>query len=134
MSSERDQRRQAANEGGRLILKWHFGSADLNQLRYDLRKRKGHCLLERDGLRYPYRLTSKGNPDALLFVFFHKRLCGSTTAPTRSIGPESKLAVAYHNVIGPSSISSLLLDAAPLNPQLIVFKILDFHLMGALSQ
>jgi hypothetical protein len=48
----------------------------LNQLRYDLRKLKGHGLLERDGSRYAYRLTSKGVQVALLFLFFHKRLCG----------------------------------------------------------
>jgi hypothetical protein len=29
----------------------------LNQLRYDLRKIKGHGLLERDGTHYAYRLT-----------------------------------------------------------------------------
>ena len=29
----------------------------LNQLRYDLRKLKGHALLDRDGSRYAYRLT-----------------------------------------------------------------------------
>ena len=33
----------------------------LNQLRYDLRKLKGHGLLERDGSRYAYRLTGKGS-------------------------------------------------------------------------
>jgi hypothetical protein len=48
----------------------------LNQLRYDLRKLKGHGLLERDGSRYAYRLTSKGVQVAVLFLFFHKRLCG----------------------------------------------------------
>ena len=41
-----------------------FGLAEksygLNQLRYDLRKLKGHTLLERDGKRYAYRLTPKG--------------------------------------------------------------------------
>ena len=31
----------------------------LNQLRYDLRKLKGHDLLQRDGSRYAYRLTPK---------------------------------------------------------------------------
>jgi hypothetical protein len=41
-----------------------------NQLRYDLRKLKGHELIER------YRLTTKGVQVALLFLFFHKRLCG----------------------------------------------------------
>src|SRR5438128_7085126 len=48
----------------------------LNQLRYDLRKLKGHSLIERDGSRYAYRLTSKGVQVALLFLLFHKRLCG----------------------------------------------------------
>src|SRR5580658_3133717 len=45
----------------------------LNQLRYDLRKLKGHGLIERDGTRYAYRLTAKGVDVALLFLFFHKR-------------------------------------------------------------
>ena len=48
----------------------------LNQLRYDLRKLKGHDLIERDGSRYAYRLTTKGVQVGLLFLFFHKRLCG----------------------------------------------------------
>src|SRR3977135_3251316 len=48
----------------------------LNQLRYDLRKLKGHGLLQRDGRRYSYRLTAKGVDVALLFLFFHKRICG----------------------------------------------------------
>ena len=48
----------------------------LNPLRYDLRKLKGHGLIERDGSRYAYRLTQKGIQVALLFLFFHKRLCG----------------------------------------------------------
>jgi hypothetical protein len=48
-------------------------SYGLNQLRYDLRKLKGHGLLERDGSRYAYRLTSKGVQVGLLFLLFHKR-------------------------------------------------------------
>src|SRR5262249_36442082 len=48
----------------------------LTQLRYDLRKMKAHGLVERDGKRYAYRLTEKGNKAALLFVLFHKRVCG----------------------------------------------------------
>ncbi len=69
----------------------------LNQLRYDLRKLKGHGLLERDGSRYAYRLTQKGIQVALLFLFFHKRLCGPlansrfhhqrSTAPTAASKP-----------------------------------------------
>src|SRR4029077_9061814 len=42
----------------------------LNQLRYDLRKLKGHGLLQRDGRRYAYRLSAKGLQVALLFLFF----------------------------------------------------------------
>ena len=45
----------------------------LNQLRYDLRKLKGHGLLERVGKQYAYRLTDKGTRVAAMFVLFHKR-------------------------------------------------------------
>ena len=51
-------------------------SYTLTQLRYDLRKMKAHGLLERDGRRYAYRLTTKGTRAALLFVLFHQRVCG----------------------------------------------------------
>jgi hypothetical protein len=74
----------------------------LNQLRYDLRKLKGHGLLERDGRRYAYRLTSKGLQVALLFLFFHKRLCGPLAnsrfqhQPNPAHRPNSKLEAAYH--------------------------------------
>jgi hypothetical protein len=75
---------------------------DLNQLRYDLRKLKGHGLLERDSSRYTYRLTSKGIQVALLFLFFHKRLCGPLAnsrfnhQPHPSHRPQSKLEAAYY--------------------------------------
>ena len=74
----------------------------LNQLRYDLRKLKGHGLLERDGRRYAYRLTAKGVQVALLFLFFHKRLCGPLAnsrfhhQPDPAHRPNSKLEAAYH--------------------------------------
>src|SRR5487761_1678813 len=74
----------------------------LNQLRYDLRKLKGHGLLERDGRRYAYRLTTKGVQVALLFLFFHKRLCGPLAnsrfhhKPDPASRPNSKLEAAYH--------------------------------------
>ena len=74
----------------------------LNQLRYDLRKLKGHGLLQRDGTRYAYRLTVKGVQVALLFLFFHKRLCGPLAnsrfhhTPDPLHAPDSKLEVAYH--------------------------------------
>lgn len=74
----------------------------LNQLRYDLRKLKGHGLLQRDGRRYAYRLTNKGVQVALLFLFFHKRLCGPLAnsrfhhQPNPEHQPKSKLEAAYH--------------------------------------
>jgi hypothetical protein len=74
----------------------------LNQLRYDLRKLKGHGLIERDGTRYAYRLTSKGVQVALLFLFFHKRLCGPLAnsrfhhQPDPQHRPLSRLEAAYH--------------------------------------
>jgi len=74
----------------------------LNQLRYDLRKLKGHGLLQRDGTRYAYRLTVKGVQVALLFLFFHKRLCGPLAnsrfhhPPDPAHAPDSKLEVAYY--------------------------------------
>jgi hypothetical protein len=74
----------------------------LNQLRYDLRKLKGHGLLEREDRRYAYRLTTKGVQVALLFLFFHKRLCGPLAnsrlhhKPDPQHRPDSKLEAAYH--------------------------------------
>ena len=74
----------------------------LNQLRYDLRKLKGHGLLERDGRRYAYRLSAKGFQVALLFLFFHKRLCGPLAnsrfhhKPDSKHCPKSKLEAAYY--------------------------------------
>jgi hypothetical protein len=74
----------------------------LNQLRYDLRKLKGHGLLERVGRRYAYQLTAKGIQVALLFLFFHKRLCGPLAhsrfhhKPDSANRPNSKLELAYH--------------------------------------
>src|ERR1700752_3831978 len=74
----------------------------LNQLRYGLRKLKGHGLLQRDGSRYAYRLTPKGAQVALLFLFFHKRLCGPPAnsrfhhRPDITHQPASKLETAYH--------------------------------------
>ena len=75
----------------------------LNQLRYDLRKLKGHALLQRDGSRYAYHLTTKGVEVALLFLFFHKRLCGPLAnsrfhhQPKAQHRPNSRLETAYHH-------------------------------------
>jgi hypothetical protein len=72
----------------------------LNQLRYDLRKLKGHGLLQRNGSHYSYRLTTKGIHIALLFLFFHKRsvdrwpTAAFTASPSHQ--PNSKLEAAYH--------------------------------------
>ncbi len=74
----------------------------LNQLRFDLRKLKGHGLIERDGSRYASRLTPKGVQVALLFLFFHKRLCGPLAnsrfhhRPDPQHRPNSRLEAAYH--------------------------------------
>jgi hypothetical protein len=74
----------------------------LNQLRYDLRKPKGHGLLERDGTRYAYRLSAKGVQAALLLLFFHKRLCGPLAnsrfhhQPDPTHRADSKLEAAYY--------------------------------------
>lgn len=74
----------------------------LTQLRYDLRKMKGHGLLERDGRRYSYRFTEKGRKVALMFILFHKNVSGPIAnslfrhRPDPSLRPDSKLEDAYH--------------------------------------
>ena len=71
------------------------------QLRYDLRKMKAHGLIERDGKRYAYRLTPKGNKVALLFVLFHKRVCGPlanslfNSPPQAHSKPATRFEAAY---------------------------------------
>jgi hypothetical protein len=74
----------------------------LTQVRYDLRKLKGHGLLERDGRRYCYRLTEKGKRVAALFVLFHQRICGPLAnslfhhRPEQTAKPPAKIETAYH--------------------------------------
>ena len=74
----------------------------LNQLRYDLRKMKGHGLLERVGKQYAYRLTEKGARVSAMFVLFHKRICGPVAnslfhhPPRRRSPPPAKIETAYH--------------------------------------
>ena len=74
----------------------------LTQLRYDIRKLKKHGLLERDGKRYAYRLTETGNKAALMFVLFHKRVCGPLAntlfrhRPAAISDPPAKIETAYH--------------------------------------
>jgi hypothetical protein len=77
-------------------------SYTVTQLRYDLRKMKGHGLLERDGHHYAYRLTDKGTRTTLMFVLFHQRVCGPLAhslfqhRPTKTAAPLSKIEAAYH--------------------------------------
>jgi len=78
-------------------------SYTLTQLRYDLRKMKAHRLLERIGRGYRYRLTDKGSKVALMFILFHKRVCGPLAnslfhhRPDEALKPPpSKVEVAYH--------------------------------------
>jgi len=77
-------------------------SYTLTQLRYDLRKMKARGLIERDGGRYSYRLTENGRKVALMFVLFHKNVCGPIAnslfhhRPDPSLRPDSKLEAAYH--------------------------------------
>jgi hypothetical protein len=91
----------------------------INQLRYDLRKLKGHGLIERDSSRYAYRLThQKGTETALLFLFFHKRLCGPLAnsrfhhRPDPGHRPHSRLEAAYHRADKAIDNIVQLLDAA----------------------
>ena len=76
-------------------------SYTVTQLRYDLRKMKGHRLLERDGHHYAYRLTDKGIRTTLMFVLFHQRVCGPLAnslfqhRPTKTATPLSKIEAAY---------------------------------------
>jgi len=75
----------------------------ITQLRYDLRKMKAHGLLERIGRSYRYRLSDKGSKAALMFILFHKRVCGPLAnslfhhRPDEALRPPtSKVETAYH--------------------------------------
>ena len=74
----------------------------LTQLRYDLRKMKAHGLIERIGRAYSYRLSDKGTKAALMFILFHKRVCGPLAnslfhhRPDEPLKPASKVESAYH--------------------------------------
>jgi len=77
-------------------------SYTLTQLRYDLRKMKAHGLLERIGRSYLYRLSDKGVKAALMFILFHKRVCGPLAnslfhhRPDETLKPDSKIETAFH--------------------------------------
>jgi hypothetical protein len=63
---------------------------------------RGHGFIERDGSRYAYRLTPKDVQVALLFLFFHKRLCGPLAnsrfrqEPDAKASPTQPARTAYH--------------------------------------
>ncbi len=67
-----------------------------------MRKLKAHGLLERIGPSYGYRLTNKGTKAALIFILFHKRVCGPLAnslfhhRPDHTLQPGTKIAAAYH--------------------------------------
>jgi hypothetical protein len=77
-------------------------SYTITQLRYDMRKMKAHGLVQRHGKQYRYLLTEKGVKVSLMFLFFHKRVCGPLAnslfqhQPNVSFQPESRLEKAYH--------------------------------------
>jgi hypothetical protein len=74
----------------------------LTQLRYDLRKMKGHGLLQPDGRRYCYRLTEKGKRVAAMFVLFHQPIYGPLAnslfhhRPEKTSHPPAKIEMADH--------------------------------------
>ena len=76
----------------------------LSQLRYDLRKLRAHGLLERDGRRYAYRLTTAGQKAALLMTLFRKRIYGPIAAstflhhPNHQWMPNSSFERLYHKI------------------------------------
>jgi hypothetical protein len=84
-----------------IISTYNLKHYTLTQLRYDLRKLKAHGLLERQGRRYLYRLTDKGLKVAVMFVLFHKRVCGPLAhslfnrKPDQALPVNSKLETAY---------------------------------------
>lgn len=80
------------------------GRYPLNSLRYDVRKLRGHGLVEREPGRYVWRLTEKGQRVAILFLLFHQRLCGPVAGSQFQRRPDeehrpssSKLETAYHH-------------------------------------
>lgn len=75
----------------------------LTQLRYDLRKLRGHDLLQRHGSRYCYSLTDKGAKVAIFFTLFHRRICGPLASsllerpPVASSLPRTNFQTAFDN-------------------------------------
>jgi hypothetical protein len=63
---------------------------------------KAHGLIQRDPQHYCFRLTEKGIKVSLLFLLFHKRICGPIAnslfqfRPSLQGHPKSKLEAVYH--------------------------------------
>jgi hypothetical protein len=63
---------------------------------------KAHGLLERIGRSYCYRLSDKGTKAALMFILFHKRVCGPLAnslfhhRPDEDLKPDSPIETAYY--------------------------------------
>ena len=109
----------------------------LNQLRYDLRKLKGHGLLQRDGRRYAYRLTTKGVQVALLFLFFHNAsvarspTAAFTTNPIQHTDPIASSKSLTTKPIKPSRTSltcSPQRDVISANVKVFLFTIFDLRI------
>ena len=76
------------------------------------------------GSSYCYRLTDKGARIALMFVLFHKRVCGPIAnslfdrRPNEQHKPQSKIETAYYQGMSPFSTFSM---HSPWPPDLIGF-------------
>jgi len=63
---------------------------------------KAHGLIQRIGRAYRYCLTDKGTKAALLFILFHKRVCGPLAnslfhhRTDEKLKPASKVETAYY--------------------------------------
>ena len=63
---------------------------------------KAHGRLERIGRSYCYRLSDKGTKAALMFILFHKRVCGPLAnslfqhRPDEDFKPGSPIETAYY--------------------------------------
>ena len=108
----------------------------LNQLRYDLRKLKGHGLLERDRSRYAYRLTAKGARSRFCSCSFtsasaaHWPTAASIIAPIRRIAPtvSSKLRITRPTRPFRTSSSCLRPDLSTQNVEVFLFTIFDLRI------
>jgi len=109
----------------------------LNQLRYDLRKLKGHGLLQRDGSRYAYQLTPKGFGSLCYFCSSTNGsvvpwpTAASTTGPTLRTDPTPSWKRHITRPTPPFRISStslLPLEVTPKHIEVFLFTIFDLRI------